>query len=385
MSFTQKYNITQNILLKKALPLPRKLSDYPYLMNKLLAFVLNLNNRLYTHLLFWLAYYILRVSAYLERYPNTPQVQFFELFAKVIAVYINLYILMPYLLKKKKNLLYGLSFLLNLAICGVIQTEVVRQMMRSGIYDQSEYVLYSAHKTSSIVFTIFTVVAYATIIKVLKEAYQNQQVNQQINQERLENELKFLKSQINPHFLFNALNNLYSLILMQSNKAKDVVLKLSDLLSYMLYETNQQLVSLAKDVEYLQGFIELEKLRFGDELTVETHFEGDLTHTYLPPMLLITLVENAFKHSIGDEDTLVHIRISLNCTHQQLVFEVENSLPPAPAHQAEDNLADGSKKRGIGLRNVQRRLELLYPHKHTLEIHPTKNTYLVKMSVDLSH
>jgi len=354
-------------------------------MNKLLAFVLNLNNRFYTHLLFWLAYYILRVSSYLERYPNTPQVQFFELFAKVIAVYINLYILMPYLLKKKKNLLYGLSFLLNLAICGIIQTEVIRQMMRAGIYELPEYVLYSAHKTSSVVFTIFVVIAYTTIIKVLKEAYQTQQINQQINQERLENELKFLKSQINPHFLFNALNNLYSLILMQSNKAKDVVLKLSDLLSYMLYETNQQLVPLAKDVEYLQGFIELEKLRFGDELTVETHFEGDLAHTYLPPMLLVSLVENAFKHSIGDEDTLVNIRIALHCTNQQLVFEVENSLPPAPNGDTADDPTTGSKKSGIGLRNVQRRLELLYPNKHTLEIHSTENTYLVKMSVDLSN
>lgn len=350
-------------------------------MNKLLAFVLNLDNRLYTHLLFWLAYYAYRVGTYLDRYVTTPQVQFFELFAKVIAVYINLYILLPYLLKKKKNLQYGIGLLATLILCGIIQTEVIRLMIRSGIYDDPEYVLYTGRKMSHIIFTILVVVAYTTVIKILKEAYQTQQVNQQINRERLENELKFLKSQINPHFLFNALNNLYSLILMQSTKAKDVVLKLSDLLSYMLYETNQELVPLAKDVAYLEGFIDLEKLRFGDELTVETHFQGDLAHTYLPPMLLVTLVENAFKHSMGNEDTLVHIRIALHCTDQQLAFEVENSLPPAPLMTPDQN----AKKSGVGLRNVQRRLELLYPQKHALEIYPTENTYLVKLNVDLSN
>lgn len=356
-------------------------------MNKLLAFVLNVDNRFYTHLLFWLAYYLFRVSIYIDRYVTTPQVQFFELFVKVFAVYVNLYILMPYLLKKKKNLSYAIGILLLLVVGGILQTEVVRLMIRGGIYDQQEYVLYTGHKTSSIVYTIFSVIAYTTIIKVLKDAYQSQQINQQINQERLENELKFLKSQINPHFLFNALNNLYSLILLQSGKAQEVVLKLSDLLSYMLYETNQALVPLEKDVSYLEGFIELEKLRFGDELTVEIDFKGDLESTHIPPMLLVTLVENAFKHSVGDEDTPVHIRILLVCVNHQLYFEVENSLPASPAIAQEDkkpeNINQPKANAGIGLQNVQRRLELLYPQKHSLEIVPSENTYLVKMKVDL--
>ena len=350
-------------------------------MNRILSFVLNINNRLYVHLLFWLAYYMYRVGMYYDIYYYTPVVQFLELFAKAIAVYINLYVLMPYLLKKKHNFAYGVSLLLTLVLCAVVQTEVVRQMMRAGIYDDYETRLYTFRKIFRMAFTVAVIVSYATVIKILKNSYQTQQINQQLKQERLENELKFLRSQVNPHFLFNSLNNLYSLILLKSDKAKEVVLKLSDLLSYMLYETNQKVVALEKDVKYLKSFIELEKLRFGDELTVRFDTEGELKHTYLPPMLLIPLVENAFKHGMGDEDTLVDIRIRLKCKDQKLIFEVENSVPVNKNTLTE---AEPKRNSGIGLSNVQRRLALLYPQCSVLDIKPSTNHYLVRMEVDLN-
>lgn len=350
-------------------------------MSRFFSFILDINNRLYVHLLFWLAYYLYRVGLYYDIYMYAPIVQFLELGAKVIAVYINLYVLMPFFLKKKKNFTYGFWLLFTLFICGVIQTEVVRQMMRWGIYDQVEYTLYTAHKTFRMIVTIAMVVGYATVIKILKNAYQTQQINQELKQERLTNELKFLKSQINPHFLFNALNNLYSLILMKSTKAEEVVLKLADLLSYMLYETNQAMVALAKDIKYLKGFIELEKLRFGEELTVDFSSQGELQQVYIPPMLLMPLVENAFKHSSGDEDTLVNIRINLHYMHPQLSFEVENTVPPMP-HTLDDTLP--RRNSGIGLHNVKRRLELLYPQKHTLNIQSLSGSYRVTMILDLT-
>lgn len=350
-------------------------------MSRFFAFILDINNRLYVHLLFWLAYYLYRVGLYYDIYTYTPIVQLLELGAKAIAVYINLYVLMPFFLKKKKNFAYGFWLLFTLFVCGVIQTEVVRQMMRWGIYDQVEYTLYTAHKTFRMIVTIAMVVGYATVIKILKNAYQTQQINQELKQERLTNELKFLKSQINPHFLFNALNNLYSLILMKSTEAEEVVLKLADLLSYMLYETNQPVVSLAKDIKYLQGFIELEKLRFGEELTVNFSTQGELQQVYIPPMLLIPLVENAFKHSSGDEDTLIKIRIDLRYVHPQLSFEVTNMVPPTQ-HLPEDALPQ--RNSGIGLHNVKRRLELLYPQKYTLDIQSLPDSYRVTMILDLT-
>lgn len=349
-------------------------------MNKYLSFFLNVNNRFYTHLLFWLVYYIYRVGIYIEVYDSTVFVQFFELFAKAFAVYLNLYVWMPYLLKKKRNFVYGVMLLITLLMAGVIQTEIVRQMMRAGIYFSNEDALYSAHKTFSITTNITLIVAYTSWIKILKNNYQTQQINQQFKQERLENELKFLKSQINPHFLFNALNNLYSLILWQSDKAKDVVLKLSDLLSYMLYETNQEMVPLTQDIKYLQGFIELEKLRFGDELTFSFDRQGKFDGVHIPPMLLIPLVENAFKHSVGNGDDPVNISLKLSYKNSILIFEVENSIvaPPASAIPA-----DIKQHSGIGLNNVQRRLALLYPNCHSFVVRPSPASYWVRMEIDL--
>ncbi|EAY24990.1 sensor histidine kinase [Microscilla marina] len=351
-------------------------------MNKPLSFVLNVNNRLYTHLLFWLVYYIYRVGLYIDVYDYTHFVQFFELFAKAFAVYLNLYVWMPYLLKKKRNFAYGVSLLGTLLVAGVIQTEVVRQMMRAGIYTKFELSLYSVHKIFSMVTNIAVVVGYTSLIKILKSSYQNQQINQQLKQERLENELKFLKSQINPHFLFNSLNNLYSLILWQSDKAKDVVLKISDLLSYMLYETNQEMVPLEKDIKYLKGFIELEKLRFGDELTAVFTTHGTFDEVHIPPMLLLPLVENAFKHSVGNGDDPVNISMQLRYANTQLIFEVENSIVAPPSEATHTETVHNS---GIGLHNVRRRLELLYPNRHTLTTKPSPTSYWVRMEIDLSH
>ena len=349
-------------------------------MNKYLSFFLNVNNRLYTHLLFWLVYYIYRVGLYIDVYDNTVFVQFFELFAKAFAVYLNLYVWMPYLLKKKRNFVYGVVLLLTFLVASIIQTEVVRQMMRAGIYLAYEESLYSFHKTFSMVTHIAVVVGYTSLIKILKNNYQTQQINQQLKQERLENELKFLKSQINPHFLFNALNNLYSLILWQSDKAKDVVLKLSDLLSYMLYETNQKMVPLAQDIKYLQGFIELEKLRFGDELTLSFDTEGKFDSVHIPPMLLIPLVENAFKHSVGNGDDPVNISLKLSYKNSILIFEVENSIVASPGNLVPNDIKQHS---GIGLSNVQRRLALLYPNCHTFVVRPSPANYWVRMEIDL--
>lgn len=347
----------------------------------MLRFLLNVNNRLYVHFFFWIGYYLQRVFFYIERYPNSHIVQLIETLGRMPIVYLNLYLLMPLFLKRKQNFLYSISLSISLALGTMFMLEIIGLMTRVEAihYDLNGQALYSPRRVTNQLFHLITIVIITTIIKVLKDSYQTQQINQALVQEKLETELKFLKSQVNPHFLFNTLNNLYSLILMKSDKAGQTVLKLADIMSYMLHETQHNQVGLQREVQHIQDYIDLEKLRFGDELHLSFSFEGDFQEAYIAPMLLLPFVENAFKHSVTDDETPIHIHIQGDYQAGVLRFEVKNSVAPYTPE-----LANKIKSSGIGLKNVQRRLELLYPQKYHLDLKKEENFFLVKLALSLN-
>ncbi|MBL7698643.1 MAG: histidine kinase [Chitinophagaceae bacterium] len=190
-------------------------------------------------------------------------------------------------------------------------------------------------------------------------------------------ELQLLQSQISPHFLFNTLNNMYGLSITQHEKIPQLLLKLSDLLRYSVYEANKQFVPLADEMAYINNYIEFEKMRIGDRLSLSTDFE-DFTSgsAKVAPMMLIVFIENAFKHSRDTTDEKIYIHISAKSWSNRILFSVVNSYRPEERKKDE-----GSS--GLGLENVKKRLELLYPMDHHLVIEDSENTYKVMLQIKM--
>ena len=213
---------------------------------------------------------------------------------------------------------------------------------------------------------------YALLIRLAVGWYETQKLKSALLLEKQAGELALLRSQVNPHFLFNTLNNIYSLVYQKSDDAPQAVMKMSAIMRYVLYDANTDQVPLEKEIEYLNSFIELEKLRIRHPDFVEITVEGSTEGRSIAPMLLIPFVENAFKHGSKSAGT-PGIRIHLQIMPEEIGFEVENRVKPSG--QMKDSAA------GIGLSNVRRRLNLLYPGRHQLDIVTNQDFYRVTLKI----
>jgi two-component system, LytTR family, sensor kinase len=216
---------------------------------------------------------------------------------------------------------------------------------------------------------------YALLIQLAIGWFATQKLKTELLLEKQSGELALLRSQINPHFLFNTLNNIYSLVYKKSEDAPAAVMKMSAIMRYMLYDATTDKVLLEKELEYLISFIELEKLRLRDKEFVELNIKGNVEGRTIAPMLLIPFVENAFKHS-SKNVTNPGIRINLTIVPQEIRFEVSN-------HMRKNLTATKDLMSGIGLNNIRRRLNLLYPGKHQLEINSDENLFNVKLILSI--
>jgi hypothetical protein len=224
-------------------------------------------------------------------------------------------------------------------------------------------------------FPLLTAVAIGISLRLAKEWARTEKERRELQNEKLISELALLKSQINPHFLFNTLNNICSLARKKSDDTEPAVIKLSQIMRYMLTDSRQDKVGLTDEVEYLNNFIELQKIRLGDKVDLTFNISGDSSMIQVEPLLLIPFVENAFKHGIIYKDHSV-IRIELKTDPGEMMFSVENTKPSA---RDRGNLEES----GIGLKNVRRRLELLYPGKHILDIKESDLKYQIMLKIDL--
>ncbi|MEM9928772.1 MAG: histidine kinase, partial [Bacteroidota bacterium] len=214
-------------------------------------------------------------------------------------------------------------------------------------------------------------------IKIGIDQLRSQQKLVQLNQEKATAELRLLKAQIHPHFLFNTLNNLYTLTLEKSDKAPGVVERLSSMLDYLLYQCNTPTVPVRKEVELIENYIKLEALRYGERLELEFHHALDDDSAMVAPLMLISPVENAFKHGASGNTEQPKINISLSVKAGKLTFRVWNTVSPTTPRDVA-NYTDG-----IGLSNVRSQLNLIYPGKHNLEIASLQREYTVALSIDL--
>ncbi len=333
--------------------------------------------RIVQHILFWLGYYAYRVlnyGGYVNTYENVMYVQALELPVKILSVYITLYWLLPILLKHKKSLLFGISIVLLILVSTLIQLQMIRLMASLGIYDIRVEEVFTFRRFMSAQWHIISIVFITAAIKILKNAYQVQQDHQALVQDKLETELKLLKAQINPHFLFNTLNSLYALSLQKSELTSAMLLKLSDLMHYMLYDAASRRVALTKELEYLESYIALEKIRYGDELNILFEIDGNLAGINIPPMLFIPLVENSFKHGPGSSKEEGFIRVQLSVNQSVIELKVENSLI---------NSYRESSSEGFGLKNLKRRLELLYKDRYDLSLTRESNLFRAKLQLKI--
>ncbi|RZN84578.1 MAG: histidine kinase [Winogradskyella sp.] len=219
-----------------------------------------------------------------------------------------------------------------------------------------------------LVFVLFV----SSALKVARDSFIRRQ-------EEKEAELKLLKAQLNPHFLFNTLNNLYGLSVIKSHKLPSLMLKLSDLLRYSLYETKETYVPLQKEVTYLENYMALEKIRLENKTTIKFLKSGDFMTKQIAPMLLIVFVENAFKHLGNNSETENYVEVNLKTENDTLTLMCKNSFDASIKNGV--NIEKG--KSGIGLQNVKKRLALLYLEKHKLNITENKNDFTVELTLQL--
>jgi len=330
------------------------------------------------HIAFWLLFMVLWSVHDLVFHDN-----FIELFMGncytmspyIPLVYFNLYVLVPRLLLKKKLLPY----LLAIGACILIIT--LFSSWNNGYYyaqvknitDTADFFLSSQGKIA-LLTEILVLVGLTMTIYLARAWYQKERYAQEIEQKRLESELHLLKSQINPHFLFNSLNSIFVMLDKDLQSARNMLLQVSEILSHQLYETSKERILLGKDIENLKNYIEIEKKRHEDLATVDIHLPENVNGQQIAPMLLLPIVENAFKHGQSSDGYWINIHMQL-ASGSQLIFNVTNSYKPkiVPNH-----------KQGIGLSNLRRRLELIYPEDYILDIRQEDETFTVNLKLSLN-
>ncbi|MCF8244945.1 MAG: histidine kinase [Saprospiraceae bacterium] len=276
--------------------------------------------------------------------------------------------LIPSVFRRKGMATYLLSLLGLIVVFALFQNYFKEWIVPSELIKRH-------HSAFWAVVPVLFVTAISTGYGFIQLLLQQEKIRQQEQEERLKSELSFLRSQISPHFIFNVLNSIVYLIRSKSNQAESVTIKLSELMRYLLYESGDAQVSLGKELEYLKNYVELQKIRFEEDVDIRMNIEGSPGSQLIEPMLMIPFVENAFKHGVGLIAEPI-IDIQLRIEEKLLTFSVKNKTA-GNASEDKDNAS------GIGLRNVQRRLELLYPNKHVLNTGRNGEWFEVKMSIEL--
>jgi len=349
------------------------------------------NNKTYNilgQILFWVLIWFFITFMLLNAWEN-PSRYFSKIWTGFlgigIVVGINLYYLLPHFFFKEKTaqfILFGIILILIVTL--LLHWEALpwtdwlndrnHQRMRTELKMRGDRRIHNGFKWLNRFMPFLIAFLGSTLFEIANYANRKGKEAAQSQKEKLETEIKFLRSQINPHFLFNSLNNIYTLTLMQSPKAPDNLLRLSEMLRYMLYDCEAEKVTLKKEVVYLKNYINLQQLKDSQGLNVNANIDESHPNLMIPPLLLIPFVENAFKHSKIEDYENGWIKIDLQTGENSLIFEVKNSIPKE--EYTKDEVG------GIGLENVQRRLALLYPQQHELLINKAQNDFSIRLQLN---
>ncbi|RZK49583.1 MAG: histidine kinase [Pedobacter sp.] len=335
---------------------------------------------LFVNIIFWLLIATIIILGYsrkptFEWYKFGVSIGYYGVI-NVSLFFINSIILIPTIIKREgKPWLYlGLILILMVLVVGLkfviayLHPEIIMSNFTNKETGEVNYLQYISQAFFITGFFIVT----SSLLKFTTDWFSDVNSQRNLESQKKDMELQFLKSQLNPHFLFNSLNNIYSLAYQKSEKTADAILKLSEIMRYMIYESNDSWVSLSKEVEYLQSYIELQKLRFKDGAAVELDIHGEVAEQQIVPLILISFVENAFKHGVAN-DPSDPIRIKVIANQKILHFSITNKK----SNKNKDAMG------GVGMGNVERRLQLLYPERYKLNIVNSATHYTSELMLDI--
>ncbi len=342
--------------------------------------------RVLAHLAFWVGVVLFYTLYFGQRQDSYNQSLAFVGALTPITIattYFILYGLIPRYLLRRRYALFGLYFLYTLIMSFYLELVLVIVLYIGVAKYQAMFVKPGLVDVLDVIVGMYLFVFLAAALHLLKRWYAIQALNAQIERTRMETELKLkdaelqlLRSQIHPHFLFNTLNNLYGLSLARSELVPDVVLRISSILDYVLYRGSADRVPLSDEIAHIRNYLALERLRYDERATIAFDVEGGAETDRIAPLLLLPFVENSIKHGISQSTEPGAIAIRLVTEEGTMRFSVVNTRPRRPP-------ADAASSDGIGLQNVRRRLELLYPNAHTLSIRDEPDRFLVELNLEL--
>jgi two-component system LytT family sensor kinase len=337
--------------------------------------------KLQNHLWFWGVYFLLnflRWGAYFNNYQYSFKSNLIEFSLHIPLVYFNLFVLVPRYVLKSKYITYTFSLIVSLFAIYLIKTALTYYIISQNIWPEAnrEYKPFEINHIVAVCIGELYVLAMASSVYLTLTWLRERERNRSLRENQFKIKLKYLENQIQPHFFFNTLNNLYALSLESSDKVPDVIIKLSRLMEYVLYDIKgTKSVKLIQEIDYIHNYIEIEKLRF-QNVEVSINLESDIDDVEVPPLIFISLIENAFKHGGLNNPNL---KIKVNCKiidNKTLDFEVLNNF----VHS--QNL---KTKKGIGLSNTQKRLKLIYKNNYNLEYKTKFNYYIIRLQIPINN
>ncbi|MCH7413227.1 histidine kinase [Belliella sp. R4-6] len=329
------------------------------------------------HISFWVTYFFFWVKYYTPYYENI--IDLYGVTGIYLFAHASLFYLMRWLFlsENQKKLNSFLLIIIYLALCGAISF-VMYGMIKLWLGVMPEEIFKADFMQVIMFFSIsnFFTVGALLVLAIFSHNKRQQRKVEAMEKERLETELQYLKAQVNPHFLFNTINSIYVLIKIDPEKASDTLIKLSNLLRSQLYEFTEDRIDIAKELDYLENYLALEKIRKGERLDLKFEKEGNLSGFKIAPLMLIPFLENCFKHlsTYTDRPNIVQINIKRNGKLLEATF----------FNTCEDkNVLKEQEVGGIGLNNIKRRLELVYPKQHELNIRHDQEGYFVHLKIKL--
>lgn len=334
------------------------------------------------HVLFWSVYFllnILRWGNYFDDYLYSLKTNIIGFPVHMILVYLNIIVLMPSFVYKRKYFVYIIFLIASLLLMVFMKFNLTFFLVSENIWPEGPSVIHDFTFTYAIDMMIgeLYVITFVTAIKITMDWLEEQKRVAALEKMQSDTELLFLRSQISPHFFFNTLNNIYSLSIEKSEKTPRIILKLSELMRYLLYETKTKRQSLEKEIICIQNYLDLERIRYGELLKINMNISGDIHNKKIAPILLLSFVENSFKHGANKNIGNVTIDIDFKIVKNFLFFTISNPISEITKHELTINHSGG-----IGLNNVKKRLALGYgSDEYDLKIDNEDKLFTVKLKI----
>ena len=334
------------------------------------------------HIIFWLIYFLFttfRWGSYFNDYVYSFKTTVLGFAIHMTLSYFNIYYLMPKFVYKRRYFLYTVFIIMALFIMLLAKFNLTYFLVSHNVWPEGPEVTNRLTLNYAIEMMLgeLYVMAFVAAIKVTLDWLREHKRLINLEKLQLETELRFLRTQISPHFFFNTLNNIYALAVEQSDKTPKIILKLSELMRYLLHETNQKRQSLTKEIIYLQNYLELERIRYDDSLKINVHISGEIEGKEIAPMLLLSFIENSFKHGTHKKMETIAININFKVIGDFLYFSITN-----PVSTKDDNNKVTRCPGGIGIENVKKRLALGYQKdEYDLHISNDDNQYIVDLKI----